>query len=199
MGSYEIGHQHHGNTVTWCDSHSGQTHDKFKTLFYCLPLASNCRYGLWHGSHLSIFQPGCHLPSIKLKGGRHGRRYPLAPCTPSCAQAHPLCRLLTIYWSVSQTRPHISPWKCSRPKHHDTSRLFIPCSLSFLIDIVMLYSQVCLGPCQISVDSPCTMGPPFSFHSPASCLSFSLATVCGRQQCRWHWKREHSKNTVIMD
>lgn len=84
MGSYDIGHRHCGNTVTWCDSHSGQTHDKFKTLFYCWPLVSNCRYGLRHGSYLSIFQPGCQVPSIKLKGGGHGRRYPLA-CVPPLA------------------------------------------------------------------------------------------------------------------
>ena len=30
--------------------------------------------GLWHGSHVSSFQPRCHLTSVDLKSGGQGRR-----------------------------------------------------------------------------------------------------------------------------
>ena len=118
---------------------SGQTHDKFKTLFYDWPLISNCRSGLWHGSHLSIFQSGYHLPSIKLKSDEHDRRYCLACVPPLVPRPTPSAGSLPYIGQVSQTRAHLPGWKCSRPMHHYISRLFFMFSLisDWFCDIVL--------------------------------------------------------------
>lgn len=146
---------------------------------------------------LSLVKVPIRVPpsSLELMSGGHGRRHPLACVSHTSGTQSSLppplkapCHIL-----VSAPDQATPVWLID----FKTNALQANGSMSALIsdwncDVLSGLSETMPG----KGDNPCTMGPLFSFQSLASCPSFSLATLCGRQGYRWHWKREHSKNTL---
>lgn len=141
MGPYVIGHQLCGNSELIGLSFRSDTWQvQDSVLLLTLGLKLKVWTVAWHlFVHLST-----RVSPLFCKTQRWWawQKIYFSLCTLSGAQTHPLCRLLAIYWSVSHTRPHISGSKCSRQMPHDTSKLLIPCSLSSLTDIVIMFSGV---------------------------------------------------------
>ena len=139
---------------------------------------------------LSVVKIPTRVPpsSLELVSGGHGRRHPLVCVSPTSGTQSSLppplkapCHILVS--APDQATPvWLIVFKTNGLQANGSSHSMSSLTSDWNCDVLSGLSETMPG----KGDNPCTVGPLFSFQSLASCLSFSLATLCGRQGYRGH-------------